>query len=113
VLPTFSYITISFYLILPTLTLKVPTMADSPLTAVKTYQKPSHDSTTRFAHRPGQPAMWEGKPRPITQTHIKLCQARDVPDMDAFSRLQVSEHHHRIFNHANHTPTEYLTKGTH
>jgi len=87
-------------------------MAASPLTAVKTYRKTSHDATARVAHRPGQPAMWAGKPRPITPTYAKLCQARDVPDMDAFSRLQFSEDHHRIFNHANHTPTTYLTKGT-
>ena len=87
-------------------------MVASPLVAVKTYRKTSHNTTARVAHQPGQPPMWAGKPRPITPTYAKLCQARDVPDMDAFSRIQFRDNHHRIFNGTNHTPTIYLTKGT-
>ena len=89
-------------------------MADSPLTAVKTFRKPFHDAptTARVAHQPGQPAMWAGKPRPITPTYAKLCHARNVPDMDAFSRMQFREDNWRIFNAPDHTPTIQLTKGT-
>jgi len=57
--------------------------------------------------------MWAGKPRPITPTYAKLCHARDVPDMDAFSRIHFREDKHRIFNGPDHTPTIFLTKGTH
>jgi len=87
-------------------------MAASPLTAVKTYRKTSHDATDRVAYRYGQPEMWAGKPRPITPTYAKLCHTRDVPDMDAFSRIQFREDNWRIFNGPDHTPTIQLTKGT-
>jgi len=87
-------------------------MVASPLITVKTYRKTSHDATDRVACHPGQPEMWAGKPRPITPTYAKLCHARDVPDMDAFSRKQFRDDDHRIFNGADHTPTIQLTKGT-
>jgi len=86
-------------------------MVDSPLTAVKTYRKISHETTDREEYPYGQPNMWAGKPRPITPTYQKLCHARDVPDMDAFSRMQFREDNGRVFNRPNHTPTVYLTKG--
>ena len=87
-------------------------MADSPLTAVKTYRKSSHEATARVKYPYGQPHMWAGKHRPITPIYGKLCHARDVPDMDAFSRIQIREDNGRVFNRPNHTPTVYLTKGT-
>jgi len=87
-------------------------MANSPLTAVKTFQKISHDTTDRVEYPYGQPNMWAGKPRPVTPTYAKLCHARDVPDMDAFSRIQFREDNGRLFNGPNHTPTNLLTKGT-
>ena len=64
-------------------------MADAPFVAVKTFRKTSHDApvTDRVAYPSGQPQLWAGKTRPITPTYAKLCHARDVPDMDAFSRV--------------------------
>ena len=88
-------------------------MADSPLFSVKTFRKPSHDApvTDRVAYQPGQPAMWAGKPRPITQTYAKLCHARDVPDMDAFSRKQFSEDNGKRFHADTDPPIIHLTQG--
>jgi len=55
--------------------------------------------------------MWAGNPRPITQTYTKLCQARDVPDMDAFSRLQFSEDNGKRFHADTDPPVIHLTQG--
>jgi len=86
-------------------------MADSPLTAVKMYQKISHEATNREEYPTGQPKIWAGKRRPVAQTYAKLCHTRDVPDMDAFSRLQFREDRGKIFNGRDDIPTILLTKG--
>jgi len=86
-------------------------MAASPLTAMKMYRKISHDATDRVAYQPGQPEMWAGNPRPITPTYAKLCQARDVPGLDAFSRIQFREDNGKRFHAAADTPVIELMQG--
>jgi len=85
-------------------------MADSPLTAVKMYRKISHDATDREEYPYGQPKIWAGKPRPVTQTYAKLCHTRDVPDMDAFLQIQFREDSGKLCNGPNDIPTILLTK---
>jgi len=87
-------------------------MVDSPLAAVKMYRKISHEATDREEYPTGHPKIWAGKPHPVTQTYAKLCHARDVPDMDAFSRIQFREDNGRRFNGPNDIPTILLTKGS-
>jgi len=86
-------------------------MADPSFTAVKMYPKTSHDATYQELYPTGQPKLWAGKPRPVTQTYAKLCSTRGVPDMDAFSRLQFRENTGKICNGPKDIPTLLLTKG--
>jgi len=82
-------------------------------TRVTMYKKPYHYSPLcdRQDYPPGQPVLWAGNPRPITPTLAQLCHNRGVPDMDAFSRLQLEANTGKIFNGPKDIPTMLLTKG--
>jgi len=89
-------------------------MVDLPLVAAKMFRKTSHNAPAndRVAYPAGQLQPWAGKTRPITPTCAKLCHARDVPDMDAFSRVQFREDNGKCCNATEDTPVMELTKGS-
>jgi len=84
----------------------------APFTNVTMCHIPYHDSPpcNRAAYAPGQPTLWAGDPIPIMLTLAQLCSNRRVPDMDAFSRLQLEEDTGKIFYAPADVPTPLLTK---